>query len=418
MTGGNTTSLSLFMPDQNTYQRNSQDQDYTDIFLSSFSQDGELKWIKFFGSGFYDDILDLGYLTQQDQILAAGYFNGDLNIDQINLSSSYYDGFLIAISKDGTDIWGVLFSGDDYEEVNSLDTDQDGNIVIAAKSKSNSLSVLGQNISNPNPGKSDIFVVELDANHIFKFGKAFGGDGNDVANSISFLSNGYIVVAGSFASMTFDAQNLSLNNSSGKNDGFLLLLDQQGNPIDILGIKGAKDETVTIVKEIAPFKLVFAGTSNSLDISINEHSYSSTDRPNSFIGSIDYNDTGFGSIQWFYPLNTDTGNVDLQDMAIKSNEVTVIGGFYGRILNIGQDTLYNEASIGNEGLFLLRFDQNGNLLLKRSYAATDSIHGTSIVVRDYDSILCGKFYNYPVDFGKGELTNRGEWDIFLLSLGY
>lgn len=210
------------------------------IFNSLLAQ--QLEWAvklgdsgsKFVGSG-----LTIG-TDGSDNIYTSGNFSGTADFDPgegiYNLSSNegVNDIFISKTDASGIFQWAKVITGSSIHKVNSMSVDENGNIYLSGEFY-NTIDF------DPGPGELlltaendyDCFVLKLDDSGNLLWGHSFGGEGNDLALSITHDNDGYVYLCGQFtASVDFDpgAGETILNAPPATNfAGYIIKLDGSGN---------------------------------------------------------------------------------------------------------------------------------------------------------------------------------------------
>ncbi len=66
-------------------------------------------------------------------------------------------------------------------------------------------------------------------------------------------------------------------------------------------------------------------------------------------------------------------------------------------------------------IFLVKYDDSGNVLWAKSAGGTDWDEGNSVAVDAYGNIYVTGYFDSPtITFDSDNLTNAGNWDIFLV----
>ena len=103
------------------------------------------------------------------------------------------------------------------------------------------------------------------------------------------------------------------------------------------------------------------------------------------------------------------------DLEPKYSQVDQNGNLY--ILSSYLDTIYNPYNIssGNRDLFLLKINNNGNIIWSKSLGSINlDVAGGLILDNSNNIYVSGYYYNAPISFsGSYNLNNTGSADIFL-----
>ena len=166
------------------------------LLLVKVSGGGNLIWAK----EYEGNKITMGY-----DIVPAR--NGTFFISGVtNMSNSdNIDAFLGEIDLYGNILWSKTYGGPEYEAVSGLQQTPDGGAIISGLTRS-----FGG-------GLNDAFLIKTDTKGNLEWAKAYGGDKNEVANSVAVTDAGY-VFTGDVASY-----------SSEQTDVFLVQTDQEGN---------------------------------------------------------------------------------------------------------------------------------------------------------------------------------------------
>ena len=104
---------------------------FGDIFLSKFSNDGNLQWIRICGGGGLDRGLDMK-VDGNDDIIVTGFFSSTANFGDTTLSSlGFSDVFVAKFNSQGDFQWVVHGAGSNHDEALCITTDSDNNIYIS-----------------------------------------------------------------------------------------------------------------------------------------------------------------------------------------------------------------------------------------------------------------------------------------------
>jgi len=182
------------------------------ISTNAESQSGFI-WGKQFGTVQEEYVLN-HVIDQYGNIYVSGKTNGV--IDGQNLGKN--DGFITKIDSLGNFIWTKQFGTGEDENILWSAIDNKGCVYITGSTKGA--------LSGENFGKEDLFVVKYNPDGQMTWAKQFGTDSTEVGNGIYADNNGYIYLTGT--------TNGTLGQSSfGKSDGFIMKLDATGNKIFI-----------------------------------------------------------------------------------------------------------------------------------------------------------------------------------------
>ncbi len=107
----------------------------------------------------------------------------------------------------------------------------------------------------------------------------------------------------------------------------------------------------------------------------------------------------------FGGISYDYGNSVSVD---SSGNVYITGNFHSPTINFGG------GDLTNSGIFLAKFDKDGNHLWSKRFGGISYGYGNSVSVDSSgNAYITGYFYSSTINFGGDNLTNSGDRDIFL-----
>jgi len=105
----------------------------SDAFLLKLDGSGSYLWAGSFSGVSDEQGVTLGYDVAANDVVIGGFYQGTIDTDPgggvSNITSAgYVDAFVIKLNDDGSFIWGKGFGGLGYQQVTGLQVDQSGNI--------------------------------------------------------------------------------------------------------------------------------------------------------------------------------------------------------------------------------------------------------------------------------------------------
>lgn len=190
-----------------------------DAFLSKYSSQGELLWVRT-QHGHGNQIgFDL-YADHNNDILITGYFSHDLNIGNTQLISNGYDDIFVAkYTSEGNPIWATHAGGERWDYGRGIHQDNDGNYLLTGYFYGE--AQFGDITLNAMGGSFDYdgFWAEIDLNGQFVSAEVLGGNRSDFILGIAKNGTRGHMVFGYFYEV-FNAGNLSTH-SAGSSDLFV-----------------------------------------------------------------------------------------------------------------------------------------------------------------------------------------------------
>jgi hypothetical protein len=152
-----------------------------DVYLLKIDENGNVQWSKTFGGNEYDS----GNTVQQTT--DGGYIIG-------GYTSSFGNGeevYLIKTDENGNELWSQTFGGSETESYrgSSLQQTTDGGFIITG-----TLEV------EYNSSYDDIYLIKTDENGNEEWTQTFGGEGNEISESIQQTTDGGYIITGETSS--------------------------------------------------------------------------------------------------------------------------------------------------------------------------------------------------------------------------
>jgi PKD repeat protein len=145
---------------------------YTDLLLLKYAADGELLWARTWGTTASENVA--GAMLMEDMLRVVGdtYISGVRRDDVVFLE---YD-------LEGNLLSSRTFGGDDYDRVNDIYVDPEGDIYVAGE-------------LNVYAGNADVLVAKFASDLSCLWARACGGAGDDRARGLAVTADGSVFVA-------------------------------------------------------------------------------------------------------------------------------------------------------------------------------------------------------------------------------
>lgn len=181
----------------------------TDIWIIKTDEDGMVEWDQTFG-GTSVDVATSVQQTSDEGFIIAG--------NTLSYGAGLYDVWLIKTDEDGNEQWSQTYGGSNFDVARSVEQVEGGGYIVAGFSKS---------FSN---GENDVYIIRVDEAGEELWHKTYGGEEDDIANSIQQTSDGGFIVAGYTNSFGQDSKDVwLLRLSSEINDADEDVLDMKYN---------------------------------------------------------------------------------------------------------------------------------------------------------------------------------------------
>jgi hypothetical protein len=353
-----------FDPSSNTFNLTSSGG--TDIFISKLDASGNFVWAKKIG-GTGNDYGRYICTDPSGNLCITGYFENsadfDPNAGTFTLTSAgYNDIFILKLDADGNFIWAKSIGGAGLDKSYSIATDGLGNVYTTGSFQNTIDFDPGVGVFNLTPiGNADIFVCKLDANGNFVWAKNMGGSSYDEGNSIDVDNAGNVYVTGYFyGTADFDPTSGVFNMTApgAYSDIFISKFDTGGNFIWAKQIGGAKDEVSYSINVDLPGYIHISGSfENTVDFDPGTSVFNLTSVGflDMFVVKLDNN----GNLVWAKQMGG-SANHDIAYSVCTDTfgNVYTTGVFSGGDYDPGPG-VYN--LVGN-GIFFSKLDIDGNFI--------------------------------------------------------
>jgi hypothetical protein len=209
---------------------------FTDGFLVSLDTAGNFIAVARAGGSGGDNIMDVT-LNGPGTCVVSGFFESTLNFfppapGSALVSAGSYDAFIACFDLSLNPVWTRRMGGPTADHASAIGSDGAGNIVYGG-------FFTGTGDYDPGPavfnltttGSFDLVISRLTPNGDFDWAIHVGGNNDELLNGIAVDDNGTIAATGYFlGTADFDPGNaVTTLVSSGLNDSFVMLLDENGN---------------------------------------------------------------------------------------------------------------------------------------------------------------------------------------------
>ena len=354
----------------------------------------------------FNHILNRNYGGSLGETLTNAFYveNSGYVLSGMYNSAQGTDYFVLLIDFNGTKVWEKTFVGNLSDRCTSSVLTQDGNIVLAGYSNSNSGGTKSSNRKS-SYDFDDFWIIKIDLNGNLLWEKTYGSNGDDECYSIVEADNGDFLLAGISFGSGFDKSSTSFGNY----DYWLMRLDSSGNKIWDKTYGGSgEDECYDLVKLPNDF-YVLVGES---------HSTISGNKTSARIGGSDFwvvKVNGNGTKVWdkaYGAISDDYGKT----IAVNEAGDLYLGGYSG-LGNYGNPSGdRTEKSNGGWDFWVIKTNSNGEIEWEKTIGGTGDDRCYDIVCLDNNLILAVGGTSSLRD-GNITLDGYGDYDamVFYLS---
>lgn len=181
----------------------------TDVFLAKFDEDGNAIWGKRFGGSATDNVNDLTIKDDRIILCGEFGSNIDLDASGATdsyTSAGLNDIFLTTYTTDGDYVWGDTFGSNSVDISHALDADFDGNIYLTGNFWNTvNFNTDGGTTNVTSISESDIFLAKFDSEGNNLWAISTGGPGSDESLALTTDITGSTIISGAFSgSVDFD----------------------------------------------------------------------------------------------------------------------------------------------------------------------------------------------------------------------
>ncbi|MCB0734122.1 MAG: T9SS type A sorting domain-containing protein [Flavobacteriales bacterium] len=159
-----------------SYNSNNQD-----ALIFKTDKNGSVVWTRTFAGDSAEDAYS---------VIRSVFSNGYYVIGYVKNDSTGDDAFIAKLGSLGNVRWYRKFGSPGNEEAYGVAEDAQGNVIVCGMTTYDSITQGG---TSGFPGNSDVFLAKFDSTGNYKWTKAYGNNGNDVAWDLKADKNNYIL---------------------------------------------------------------------------------------------------------------------------------------------------------------------------------------------------------------------------------
>lgn len=228
-----------------------------DVWVVKLDQAGNLEWEKSLGGSDAEFAHSIQQTEDEGYILAGYTWSEDGDVS-VNHGST--DAWIVKLDAEGELQWERTLGGSDSDYAHSIQQTEDGGYIIAGYTWSDDGDV------SENLGKSDCWIVKLDANGELRWERTFGGSNMDIAMSVrQTTDHGYI-----FAGIT-TSEDGDVTDKNWGQDAWIVKLDTEGELQWERTLGGNDDDGAYSIRQTDDGGYIAAGFSSSEDGDLTEN---------------------------------------------------------------------------------------------------------------------------------------------------
>lgn len=300
------------------------------------------------------------------------------------------------------------------DRANTIATDAQGNVVIAGRFRSAVIPYGKRNLINADSPSADIFIIKQNAKGKVRWALRAGGKGDDDATCCKTDAKGNIIVVGWFESPQLIFGKMVVTNTN------------PGKGCEFFIVK-ISPEGECLWARSAGCKGT-AGDYSTCAIDRDDHIIVSGifDGPVLDFGSCKLRNSG-GSDMFLVKYSSDgnvlwarnaagSGHDEGQSCATDPNGNIYAGGFFtGESITFDSITLHNHAEKTGD-VFVAKYAPDGNVIWAKAIGGNSTEIGNCFTDPMGNVYVAGFFASDSLSIGQTTLSNAGEADIFLVKL--
>lgn len=356
--------------------------------LSVFSLSAQqLFWYKFLGGNSYD--IGKSILIMQDgAIVVAGETQSQTVLGKNNHAVNNSDVFVCRYSTQGVVFWKHMLGGSGMEELSRIKATQDGGIVLIGTTTSADGDVAF------NYGNSDIWVLKIGADGKIAWSKTFGGRGNDRGLDVAELPDGGYMICGESGS--YDG--VMRSPRFGRLDSWVARLAADGSLLWERHYGGSMNEQATSLLVLDDSTTLVVNIADSKDGQLKQ----ALGGRDAWIFAID----AYGMMRWQSSFGG-SDNDDVYGSCLdKNGDIVVTGTTFS-----ANGYISRQAGLGD--MWIFKIDRSGNLRYSLNFGGSKADGGNDVqATADGGVVACGLTRSTDGDI----LINSGYYDAFVVKL--
>ena len=387
------------------------------------AEDHIYDWTKAFGGTGEDDAYSVAVDTSGN-VYIGGYFENTVDFDpgagvDTRTSAGSYDVFVSKYDSLGNYQWTKAFGGTGADWANAITVDGGGDVYVGGDFRNTVDFDPGAGTdTRTSAGSYDAFVSKYDSSGNYQWTKAFGGTGQDDANSVAVDTSGTIYVGGDFRNtVDFDpGAGTDTRTSAGTDDVFVSKYDSSGNYQWTKAFGGTGGDWAAAITVDGGGDLYVGGSFSGtvdFDPGAGTDTRTSAGSYDVFVSKYDSS----GNYQWTKAFGG-TGRDMAGSVATDISGNVYIGGWFQNTVDFNPEAgVDTRTSAGSDDAFVSKYDASGNYQWTKAFGGMGSDWVHSVATDSSGNVYVGGGFDNTVDFDPGaEVDTRtvaGSSDVFV-----
>ncbi len=401
-----------------------------DIFVAKLNTEGQIIWIRSFGSTRDDQVTSLKVSTKGNIFITGAYWI-QIELDGIELNTmggNANGGFIAQFRNDGQTNWAIPVNGTGNKQINDIALFEEETFAIIG-AFSNTLSIGEQHIQAQ--AETATFIAKFDSFTRLSWVSTLGTVGVTQGIGLDFISDGTIAGVGNFQGVISKGEEIIETNTE-DNDVFLAKWSSEGNIIWLRKAGGVNQDEVQDM-EVFEDNIYLVGNIIGV-MRLDDEFFIQSVGFNENIFLLRYNKFGYPEFAASY------GGIDIEkasSISVNAQGI-VIGGFFFERTSIQNFSLRGASFSFNS--FVMKLDFAGNVNQLIPFHSNQNIFINSLIINSLGSIIvAGDFQGiatisdiglenntvfnpFTVQFASStvatnNLGNYRNWDFTLVPIG-
>ncbi len=396
----------------------------SDIYIAKYDALGNVVWARRTGGNVSDISKSITTDNMGNVYISGSFKSSTITFGNITIENSgNSDLFIAKYDNMGNVLWAKSATGtqNSFEQCNSINTDDFGNLYITGTFNNSIIfdnTVINHFCSPESSYCDNIFIAKYDAlGNIIWVKKSEGSLENMSVSGLNLAidNQNNIYITGVYSgSIFFDDNNHSISN--GGYDLFITKFDVLGNALWTKSAGGNGSDQSNSITTDNLGNVYITGEFKSTVINFNNISLNHSGNIGNkdiFIAKYSSN----GDILWAKKANGLYNEYSKSIVADNYGNTYITGCFEGPSINFDNITLNKNPN--NTGVFVTKYDNNGNVLWAKSPIGDLGEYSNSITFDNMNNIyITGGFLGNNISFGSYTLNNsmNNSEEIFLAKL--
>lgn len=379
-----------------------------DIFLAKLNSEGQIIWIRSFGSTRDDQVTSLK-MSAKGNIFITGSYWIQLDLDNTELNtigSNANGGFIAQFNNDGQTNWAIPVNGTGNKQINDIALfDEDAFAIIGTFS--NTIFVGNQSIQAQ--AETSTFIAKFHTFNQLSWINRLGTVGVVEGIGLDFLSDGTIAGVGNFQGV-ISTEKETIETNTEDNDVFIVSWTPEGNIIWLRKAGGVNQDEVQDM-EVFEDNIYLVGNIIGV-MRLSDELFIQSVGFNENIFLLKYNQLGHPEFAISY------GGIPIEKASSVSiaAQGIIVGGLFFEQGSIQGFNLQGAKLVFNS--FLMMLDFTGNVTHLIPLLSSQNIFINALAINSIGDIIVGGDFQGTATISNTKLQNGGIFNPFTVQFTY